>query len=112
MKNEILLACGAHVLGGVIVWFKANAKTQFGIELGPIAWWLILGWAVEYLYLTAWWTLSEATSPWNAHITIMAIGTVTSISLMSWFYGFHMKYIFAALLIVAGALVSRFDFSS
>ena len=107
MSKAVLLACSLHAMATSVVFFKANAKRLFEIDLHPIVWWLITGWLLESLYLNAWWNLSEATSPWSAQIMLAAVGTMASVMWMSAFYGFHIKYVFAACLILSGVAVSQ-----
>lgn len=107
ISKAVLLACCLHAMATSIVFFKANAKRLFDIDLHPIFWWLLTGWLLESLYLNAWWKLSDAAGPWTAQITLAAVGTLASIAWMSTFYGFHVKYVFAAALILSGVAVSQ-----
>ena len=103
----MLLACAMHAIASSLVWFKANSKNLYAIDLHPIAWWLLTGWLLETLYLNAWWKLSESSSPWLAQITLASVGTLVSLIWMSIFYGFSVKYAISAILVCAGVIVSR-----
>lgn len=110
MSKALIIACGMHATATSIVFFKANAKRLFGLDLHPIIWWLVTGWLLESLYLNAWWKLSESETPWIAQVTLAAVGTIASLLWMSIFYGFEAKYLIAASLILSGVVVSQMDF--
>ena len=110
MLKAILLACSAHAIATTIVWFKANSKALFELDLHPLFWWATIGWLLEVLYLNAWWTLSSQVNPWTAHIALMAIGILTSFLWMSLFYGFHVKYMLSASLVFAAVVVAKLEF--
>lgn len=105
--KTLIFACSLHAAATSIVWFKANSKRLFEIDLSPFVWWLILGWALESLYLNAWWKLSENTNPWVAQITLASTGILMSTIWMSIFYGFHWKYLASTILVFSGAVISR-----
>lgn len=107
MKSSVLFPLCLHIVGGVLVFCKANAKRVWGVDLSPFMWWLTVGFLVEYCYLTAWWQLSSTTSPWVAQVSLMGVGAFTSMILMSVFYGFEMKYIIAACCILVGVCIAN-----
>jgi len=107
ISSAVIIACLMHGTATTAVFFKANSKILFGVDMHPLAWWLLTGWFLEIFYLNAFWNLAEATNPWVAQITLAAVGTLVSLAWMSAFYGFSLKYIAAALLVCAGVVVSR-----
>ena len=102
----ILIPLLFNVLATSLVWLKQNAKRIFDIDYSPFIWWLLLGLALEYLYLNAWWILSDEIGAWKAYISLMLIGTSTSICWMSAYYGFDLKYIVSTLLIVGAGIIA------
>jgi len=104
--TNIILPLLFNVVATTLVWLKQNAKNVFDLHYSPIIWWLTLGLALEYLYLNAWWMLSEEIGAWRAYIALMLIGTTTSICWMSAYYGFDMKYVVSAALIVGAGVVA------
>jgi len=109
MPKVILVACSLHAMATSVVFFKANAKRLFEIDLHPIVWWLITGWLLESLYLNAWWKLSEDLGPWKAMVLLQIVGSCVGIVWMSIFYGFKFKFILSIALLVLAALVTRLD---
>ena len=107
IARALIIACLMHGTATSLVFFKANSKILYGIDLHPIAWWLISGWLLEILYLNAYWKLADSASPWSAQITLAGVGTVVSLAWMSMFYGFQMKYVVSVVLVFAGVAVSR-----
>lgn len=106
----IVVACTLHLMASSAVWFKANAKTTFGIDKSPFFWWLTVGFIIEYLYLNAWWKLSDDQGPWKAMIFLQIVGSCTGIFWMSIFYGFKLKYVLSMGLLILAALVTKMDF--
>ena len=96
-----------HGVATTLVFFKANSKLLYGIDIHPLLWWLFTGWLLEILYLNAYWNLADYTNPWLAQISLAAVSTIVSLILMSVFYGFDFKYLVAATLVCAGVVVSR-----
>ena len=104
--SNIILPLAFNILATTLVWLKQNSKNVFGLDLSPFIWWLVLGLSLEYLYLNAWWILSEEIGAWRAYIALMLIGTTTSICWMSAYYGFDIKYLMSAALIVCAGILA------
>ena len=107
MNSVITIAICLRILGAVLVWFKGNAKALFGLEHGSFFWWLTLGWLVEYVFLESWWILSSEIGPYKASVTLASTGTFVTVCLMSYFYGFNLKYVLAMGLLFSAGLVMR-----
>ena len=107
ISKMMVLACLMHATATSLVFFKANSKQLYEVDLHPIAWWLLTGWLLETLYLNAYWKLADAASPWIDQITLAGVGTVVSLAWMSIFYGFQVKYAVSVALIFAGVAASR-----
>jgi len=96
-----------RIFASIIVWYKATAKDLFGLDYPPVVWWLTLGFIIEYCYLHSWWMLSKETSAWTTYILLLGVGSITHMALMSFHFGFNLKYIIGCFLIISGVLVSK-----
>ena len=107
MTSTIAFTILLRVLGITAVWFKSNAKAVFGIDHGFLFWWFTIGWAVEYAFLESWWQLSSEIGPYKASVVLATVGTLTTVILMTIFYGFNLKYIISMAFLLCAGVVMR-----
>lgn len=107
MTKVFFVSILLRVLGASMVWFKGNAKALFGIEHGVFFWWLTIGLLVEFAFLESWWLLSSEIGPYKASVTLASTGTLVTVCLMCFFYGFNLRYVLAMGLIFSAGLLMR-----
>lgn len=107
MKAIVISALLLHALGASVIWFKANSKDVFNFNMPAWAWWLLIGWAIEYCCLHAWWQMCNTLGPYVASIYLSAIGTIVTMTLMSFFYGFNARYLLSATLVLLASFTMR-----
>ena len=88
------------------MWFKANSKPLFDLQLSPFGWWLYTGLITNYVGLTAWWFFVNNYKIWGAMAICYCIHTAVELGLNFYFYEApSMQQGFGIVMLIAGAFL-------
>lgn len=104
-NSDLLKPLSWILLAQIIFWYRGNAKALYGLDWGPLQWWMTTSLITNYLTLYAWWRMTELTNVWKAGAYWGCMHVLVDLTLNSIYFGVSIKGILALLLVGLASII-------